>query len=387
MPLSRRLPRWIWFLVENSLLLLIGAVIALLWINVHAASYHAFTEPLRFVVNDIGMVFFFGIAAKEVFEATLPGGSLSSPRTSALPVLAAVGGMAGPAAIYVALVHSFAMPELMNGWAIPCATDIAFSYLVARTVYGTSHPAVPFLLMLAIVDDALGLLILAIFYPSGPVSPLVCIALVGAGMLVAWMLQRLKVRSFWPYVLLGGGLSWAGLLQGGLHPALALVPIVGLMPYATHDVRDRSARAAQHFDTLGEFEQWWKVPVEVVLLLFGVVNAGVSFRAVGPASWFVVVAILVGKPIGIGVSVVAGRLASLEMPASITWRDVVTVGVMASIGFAVALFFATAAFKPGLLLDEAKMGALLSLGASVLAIVAAAALRVGRFARGRSVQS
>ena len=166
---TERRPRWLWFLVENSLLLLVGATAALLWVNVDPGSYHSVSESLRFVVNDIGMVFFFAIAAKEVFEATLPGGSLSSPRTSALPLLAAVGGMAGPAALYIALVHWQGVPELLNGWAIPCATDIAFSYLVARRVYGNAHPAVPFLLMLAIVDDALGLLILAIFYPSGPV--------------------------------------------------------------------------------------------------------------------------------------------------------------------------------------------------------------------------
>jgi NhaA family Na+:H+ antiporter len=378
--LAQRRPRWIWFVVENSLLLLIGAIAALFWINVHPGSYHAIAEPLRFAVNDIGMVFFFGIAAKAVFEATLPGGSLSSPRTSTLPILAAVGGMAGPAAIYITQVHWLGVPELSSGWAIPCATDIAFSYLVARLVFGTSHPIVPFLLMLAIVDDALGLVILAIFYPSGPVHFLECILLVGAGMLVAWMLQRRHVASFWPYVLLGGGLSWLGLLRGGLHPALALVPIVGLMPYVSRDVRDHSARASQHSDTLGDFERWWKLPVEAVLLLFGLVNAGVSFRAVGVGTWLVVSAIVLGKPIGIVMSVVVGRVVSLEMSASVTWRDVVTVGVIASIGFTVALFFATAAFKPGPLLDQTKMGALLSLGASVLGIGVAAVLRVGRFA-------
>ena len=210
--LRDRLPRLLGFVIENSLLLLIGALIALLWINVHDVSYQAITEPLRFIVNDIGMVFFFGIAAKKVFEATLPGGSLSTPRTSALPLLAAVGGMAGPAVLYITFAHWQNVPEFLNGWAIPCATDIAFSYLVARAVYGASHPAVPFLLMLAIVDDALGLLILAVFYPTGPIRPLEGAALVGIGMLGAWLLRRRGVRSFWPYVLL----SWRRVLAGSL---------------------------------------------------------------------------------------------------------------------------------------------------------------------------
>ena len=116
-----------------------------------------------------------------------------------------------------------------------------------------------------------------------------------------------------------------------------------------------------------------------MLFLFGLVNAGVSMRAVGTGTWLVLSAILLGKPLGIGLSVALGRLVSLEVPDAFTWRDVVTVGVIASIGFTVALFFATAAFPPGPLLDQSKMGALLSLSASVFALGLAAVLRVGRY--------
>src|SRR5688572_31558316 len=100
---------------------------------------------MHFAVNDIGMVFFFALAAKEVFEATLPGGALASPRKAAMPVLAAVGGMTAPALIYIGIVTFAEMPELSRGWAIPCATDIAFSYLAIIAVFNRSHPAVPFL--------------------------------------------------------------------------------------------------------------------------------------------------------------------------------------------------------------------------------------------------
>ena len=103
------------------------------------------------------MVFFFALAAKEVFEATLPGGPLASPREAMAPLAAAVGGMVAPAVIYVALT-SFAGPtELSRGWAIPCATDIAFSAMIATVIFPSGHPAIPFLLLLAITDDALGL--------------------------------------------------------------------------------------------------------------------------------------------------------------------------------------------------------------------------------------
>jgi NhaA family Na+:H+ antiporter len=380
-----RRPRVFWFLVENSLLLLTGAVAALVWANLDLASYSAFTHALHFAVNDIGMVFFFAIAAKEVFEATLPGGSLSSARRAALPLLAAVGGMAGPALLYLAQVAVQGRPELSNGWAIPCATDIAFSYLVARFIFGVKHAAVPFLLMLAIADDALGLLILALFYPSGPVRPLEAIVLVAMGMGVGFLLRRRGVLNFWPYVLLGGGLSWIGLFRGGVHPALALVPIIPMMPHARRDLGLYAEREELLPDSLNRFEHWWKTPVEIILFFFGLVNAGVPLANAGAGTWIVLVAILLGKPLGIGLFTLAGRVMSLELPGVLRWQDVIVVGLVAAIGFTVALFFATAAFPPGDLLDQTKMGALMSLGAAGVSIAAARILGVGRFARTRRV--
>ena len=109
---------------------------------------------LHFVVNDIGMAFFFALAAKEVTEATAPGGALHSPRRAAMPLAAAVGGMLGPALIFITLTIVLDRPNLERGWAVPTATDIAFSYLAARIIFGARHPAIPFLLLLAIADDA-----------------------------------------------------------------------------------------------------------------------------------------------------------------------------------------------------------------------------------------
>src|SRR5919108_4209595 len=160
------------FIFDNSPLLLAGTAAAVVWANVDSRSYDAVAHPLHFWVNDIGMVFFFALAAKEVFEATLPGGPLASPRRAVSPLAAAVGGMVAPALIYAALASTRGPADLVRGWAVPCATDIAFSAMVARLVFPASHPAIPFLLLLAIADDALGLVILAVFYPSGPLAPL-----------------------------------------------------------------------------------------------------------------------------------------------------------------------------------------------------------------------
>ena len=178
------------FLIDNSLLLVIGAVAGLLWANASPGSYAHVTRLLHFAVNDVGMVFFFAIAAKEVVEATLPGGPLASPRRAAVPVWAAVGGMIGPALLYIALALWADEPALVQGWAIPCATDIAFSYLVARFIFGSGHPAIPFLLLLAIADDALGLAILAIAYPTGTVRLGEFAVILAGALAVAWFLRR-----------------------------------------------------------------------------------------------------------------------------------------------------------------------------------------------------
>ena len=365
--------------VDNSGLLVTGAAAALVWANLAYESYERVAHALHFLVNDIGMVFFFALAAKEVAEATAPGGALHSPRRALMPLLAAVGGMVGPAGLYVALALAAGLPELLRGWAIPCATDIAFSYLVARIILGPTHPGIPFLLLLAIADDALGLLILAVFYPTGTIRPLEFGVLLAAAMGAAYWLKRRRTRSFWPYVAGAGLVSWVAFFRGGLHPALALVPIIPFLPHAKRDP-GLFVEAPHLHDPLNEFEHWWKLPVQVILFFFGLANAGVAVTSVGPGTWIVLAAILIGKPIGIVISTALGVWGGLHKPTGVSWGDLTVVGVVAGIGFTVALFFATAAFPPGDLLDQTKMGALLSFSASGLAFVVSA-LRSARLPR------
>jgi NhaA family Na+:H+ antiporter len=121
---------------------------------------------------------------------------------------------------------------------------------------------------------------------------------------------------------------------------------------------------------MNRFEHWWKVPVQLILFFFGLVNAGVTFGSAGTATWMVLVALLVGKPLGIVTFTVASVKAGLRAPGGLTVLHTVVVGVTAAIGFTVALFFATAAFPGGgQVLDEAKTGALLSFVAAPLAIL------------------
>jgi Na+:H+ antiporter, NhaA family len=370
--------RFLSFVFDHSLLLLGGSLAALAWANVDGAGYEPVAHALHFWTNDVGMAFFFALAAKEVFEATLPGGSLSPVRRAMSPLGAAVGGMAAPAVIYLAFVSINGPEVLRAGWAIPCATDIAFSAMVARLIFPRDHPAIPFLLLLAIADDALGLAILALFYPSGSLSIVTLAILMTPALLLAVWLRRRDTRSFWPYVIGPGSLSWAALYFGGLHPALALVPVVPFMPHGPRDHGLFDPRKELQPDTLNRFEHWWSVPVQFVLLFFGLANAGVTFEQIGPGTVYVLVGLLVGKPVGIMLFTGIGHLLGAQVPRGLRLADLFVVGIAASIGFTVALFFATAAFPGGGALAETKMGALLSFVAAPLAIVVSKLLRVGR---------
>lgn len=390
------LGRGVAFLLENSVLLLLGAGAGLLWANLDHAGYEAVRHlplldnpwigtphgghrvlDLHFLVNDILMALFFAIAGKEVWEAFLPGGPLADPKKAATPLLATAGGVIVPAGLYLAGAAWLGqMEELASGWAVPCATDIAFSYLVARIVFGPAHAAIPFLLLLAIADDAIGLAILAVFYPQEEVRlPWLLLAALGAG--VGVLLRRRKVTSFWPYLMLAGTLSWLGFALSGLHPALGLLPVIPTLPHARIDRGLFDWRELARKDTLSAFEHWWKNPVELILGAFGLLNAGVVLSSVGPATGLVLFGLVVGKPLGIwGFGMLGARGLRLGLPAGISPRDLVVIGLAAGIGFTVALFVATVAFPAGAAQDAAKMGALASLFVSLLAWLAGRLLKV-----------
>ena len=369
---------------EFSLPLLGGVILALVWANISPESYARFLNnhflgplSLHFFSNDVFMVFFFGIAAVEITQSFLPGGDLFPVNKAISPLLATVGGVVGPALAYLTLNYFFGADELRRGWGIPTATDIAFAWLVARMVFGNGHPAISFLLLLAVADDGIGLAIIAIFYPDPrmPVEP-VWLVLTIAGMAVAYLLRTQRVRSYWPYVLAGGGLSWTGLFLAHLHPALALVFVIPFLPHAgfekkhffEEDVADRS--------TMAQFEHEWKIIVDFGLFLFGLANAGVSFSAVGTATWLVLLSLIVGKTAGIFLCGSLSVRLGYPLPANMQRKDLLLVGIIAGFGFTIALFVAGVAFIDPIYQGAAKMGAMLSCAALPLALIAGKVLRI-----------
>jgi Na+:H+ antiporter, NhaA family len=372
-------PRLSRFAVEHLLLLPLGAAIAMGWVNAAPESYYQVTYAIAFAVNDVAMMFFFALMTKEVVEATAPGGVLHPWRRAWLPVIASIGATVVPALLYIRVVDWLDEPVLGIAWPVAFATDLAVSYFIARLIF-RPHPAVMFLLLLAIASDALGFLALALFQPD-PDLHLVAGALIMAVAIgVAFGLRWARVRSFWPYLLAAGTVSWCAFYWSGLHPALALVPIVPFLPHAARDPGFFVDARPTDRDPLSQFEVWWRYPVQVTLFFFGLVNAGVPLHALEPGTLGLPIAVLLGRPLGILVAAGAALAVGFHLPSRVGWRDLIVVGFTAAIGFSIGLFFGGALLPPGQLRSETGMGVLLTLAGAPLALLSARVLRVGRFA-------
>src|SRR5262249_53641667 len=377
----RAVPSLSEFALEHLLLLPLGALIALLWVNIAPESYYRSTYPIAFLVNDVAMTFFFALMAKEVIEATAPNGVLHPWRRTWPPVIAAIGATFAAALIYVRMVDWLDEPVLALGWPVSFATDIAVAYLVARLIF-PRHPVIPFLLLLAIASDALGFLALALFHPQRDLHLAAGASILAIAFAVAFGLRRGRVRSFWPYLLTAGAFSWFAFFWSGIPPALALVPILPFMPHAARDPGFFVDARPTDRDALSQFEVWWKYPVQVALFFFGLVNAGVPLHALEAGTWGLPIAVIVGKPVGTLMGAAVALAAGLHLPHRVGWRELMVTGLISAIGFSTALFLCTALLPPGQLRSETSMGALLSVAGAPLAIVTAWLLHVGRFSRG-----
>ena len=375
-------------LQEFSIPLITGVVLAVIWANLDPAAYaRTLHQPLvgtghfnfHFLINDIFMVFFFGIAAKEITEACLPGGALNPLRKAINPLMGTLGGVLGPVGMYLVWALATGDPTIVNGWGIPTATDIALAWLVARLVFGAKHPAVSFLLLLAVADDAIGLVIIAVFYPdpAHPVAPHY-LGLVALAITVAYLLRRRNVQHFAAYLAVPGVLSWSGLFLAHLHPALTLVPIVPFMPSSSRDrgLYADSGEPTSSTDTLNRFEHAFKTFVDFGLLAFGLANAGVQLTAVGNATYAVLIALVVGKTLGIFAFSRVAAAAGFPLPKGMSYRCLFVAGMIAGLGLTVALFVAGVAFTDPSLQGAAKMGALLSAAIAPIALAAGRILKV-----------
>jgi NhaA family Na+:H+ antiporter len=351
-------------------LLIAATVLALVMANIPAAliTYEWFLglhltitlgglgvdKPLLLWINDALMVLFFMLVGLEL-KREMVEGQLSRPAQVILPVMAALGGLVVPAAIFWYINGDLVSQK--NGWAIPTATDIAF----ALAMLGLLGSRVPvslkiFLTTIAIVDDIAAIVIIAIFYTSD--LSVISLGLAGLGIIVLFALNRMKVMRLAPYML-AALFIWLCVLKSGVHATLAGVVVAAFIPLKARD--DHSpARHLEH--TLHPWVAF------AVLPIFAFANAGVPFSGMSleklsnGVPMGIILGLFLGKQIGVFGMILLARLLRLaKLPPGSTWGQVYGVALLCGIGFTMSLFIGTLAFEHGNfdLLSGVKMGVLI----------------------------
>jgi NhaA family Na+:H+ antiporter len=363
----------------GGVLLLLAAAAALIWANSPwSAVYHHISDFTlgpdslhlslsmgSWAADGLLAIFFFvvGVELKREFVA----GDLRDPARAALPILAAVGGMVVPAAVYAGVNLAAGSPDTLSGWAVPTATDIAFA-LAVLAVLSTHLPSAlrTFLLTLAVVDDLLAITVIAVFYTDHLAPGPLAIALV-PGALFALAVQR-GVRRWWVLVPLALA-TWALVHASGIHATVAgvvlgfTIPVLG--PHA----------AAERFEhLLRPVSAGFAVPV-FAFFAAGVTVGGV--RGLGaalthPVTLGVIAGLVIGKPLGIGLTTfLLAKFTHASLDDDLAWRDVFGVSLLAGIGFTVSLLIGELAFGDGTVdAADVKIGVLIgSVAAGLLASV------------------
>jgi NhaA family Na+:H+ antiporter len=362
----------------GGLLLLGAAVLALVWANspwsdayfelaavrVGPAAWHLDLTLATWAADGLLAIFFFvaGLELKREFVA----GDLRDPRRAALPIAAAVGGMVVPALLYL-LIVGFSGDGGLRGWAVPVATDIAFA-LAVLAVISTNLPSAlrTFLLTLAVVDDLLAILVIAVFYTSS--LHLLPLALTLLPLAAFTVLVRRGVRSWWLLLPLAAA-TWALMHASGVHATVAGVLLGFAVPV-------RSG-LAEHFE-----HRWRPLSAGVAVPVFAFFAAGVSVAgglgaALGDAVTIgIVVGLVAGKTIGItGATWLVQRFTRAELADELSWWDVLGLAMLGGVGFTVSLLIGELAFGAGTERNEyAKVGILV--GSLIAALLAAVLLRL-----------
>jgi NhaA family Na+:H+ antiporter len=342
-----------------AIVLLLAAVAALIVANTPLG--HTYEDVLGTYVlgisihhwiNDALMAVFFLLVGMEIKQEVLTG-ALSSWRARILPGIAAVGGMALPALIFVLVNRNEA--EHLDGWAIPAATDIAF----AMGVLAILGPRVPIsvrvlLVGIAIIDDLLAIVVIALFYTSE--LQFGWLAAAGAASLALFLLNRRGVLSLVPYIAIGIVL-WYCVYESGVHATLAGVALALAIPArSTSDQHRSPLQTTEH-----AIDKWVNFGI---LPLFGFANAGVSFAGlgagdlVGPLPAGIALGLFVGKQVGIfGTIALAIGTRLAERPVGVSWAQLYAMAILCGIGFTMSLFIGGLAFEGSpALMDQVKVG-------------------------------
>jgi NhaA family Na+:H+ antiporter len=360
-----------WFFkleAASGLLLLLGAAVALILSNSNLSEYyfsllkthiligsHEFGLDLTILhwINDVLMCIFFFVVTLEIKREFIHG-ELSRPKQASLPIIGAIGGMAVPAIIYI--IINFETGNTLKGWAIPSATDIAFSIGVL-SLLGSRVPISlkVFLVALAIIDDLGAIIIIAFFY-STELRYIYLILMIGS-FIVLLIINKFGIKKFMPYLLIGLFL-WYFTHESGIHPTISGVLLALTIPHADHK---------KGFSLLLKLEHLLSPYVAFgIMPLFALANAGVSLDGISintlmqPVPLGILCGLFLGKQIGVFLfSYLAVKFKFAEMPSNSNWIKFYGVGVLTGIGFTMSLFVGNLAFfESEQYIDGVKIGVL-----------------------------
>lgn len=301
-------------------------------------------------ISDGFMSLFFLVVILEIRKEIISG-HLSSLRHIALPLIGALGGMIVPALTYLLVTSGH--PDAMRGWAIPVATDAAFTLpIILALGRHVSAGGRAWLMALAIFDDVLGIVVIALFYGGSLYWPALLAALAVTAALIG--ANRVGIRTLWGYAT-GGLLLWASLLASGLHPTLAGVMTGLCLPAAARG--QGAAPLDRVASMLGPFVTW------VVLPLFGFMNVGVTLRGMHAGMMLdavplgIMAGLMIGKPVGVfGATLLSVRLGIAARPAGTSTTMLFGLSLLCGIGFTISLFIANLTFPAPDLVMPARMG-------------------------------
>ena len=306
-------------------------------------------KPLALWINDGLMAIFFFLVGLEV-KRELMEGQLSSVEQASLPLIAAVGGMALPAAVFV--YFNWSIAENINGWAIPAATDIAFALGVLALLGKHAPVSLKILLLaIAIIDDIGAIIIIALFYTAEVSSTSLMLA--GVGTVILFVMNRMGVVRIAPYVLVGAFL-WVCVLKSGVHATLAGVVAALAIPLNAKD----GSSPLKHLEHI--LHPWTAF---LVLPIFAFANAGVALAGLrisdlmAPLALGIAAGLVVGKQLGVfGFMFLATKAGLVQRPAGVSWLQLYGLACLTGIGFTMSLFIGNLAFVDPEQIETVKLG-------------------------------
>ena len=322
------------------------------------------SKSLEHWINDGLMAIFFLLVGLEIKREAVEG-ALASVKQAALPVIAAVGGFILPAAIYAAV--NWGDAQAMRGWAVPAATDIAFALGVCAMLGPRVPPSLKtFLLALAIIDDLMAIIVIAIFYTDNLSVTALVLGGVGVAALIA--LNRLDIQKPACYLIVGL-FTWVCVLKSGVHATLAGVAVGLAMPLTKHGGHSLLE------DTEHALKPWVSF---AIVPIFAFANAGVPLvgltfsNLAAPIPLGIIAGLFIGKQIGVfGASLLAIRMGLAAMPEGATVIKLYGIAILTAIGFTMSLFIGTLAFDDEAVLTQVRLGVL---AASLLSGIVASLL-------------